>query len=209
MPTDLPSVVRLTVEGAFDAERFVNVMHFRKVDGTAFSVTDIDALLDILEAATTDNRALLHIYDNLDAGLVIDTLTAKTLDSTTPIEEVRGVTLAGTEVGNNAPPMLAALVRWSTAIATRSARGRTYFTGLNTPMISTSNADQLDSTYRTQLQTAVAEFANAWFVDGDFEFIVLSQKGRLANEPAPYHQVQSGSVEASIALQRRRRQQTA
>lgn len=206
MPTDLPNVARVTIEGSFDAERFVNVMHFRRADNSAYSVAQLSTLLGKLDNASTDPQSLLSMYVNLDSGLVIDTLTARTLDSTTPIEFSSTVSLAGGGAGNNMPPMMCAVIKWQSAIATRSARGRTYLTGLSVGMVSTSNSDRLESTFLAALSADATAFQTAWQLDTDEKFTILSEKGRQANEPAPFHDVVSASVNPAIAIQRRRRE---
>lgn len=206
MATDLPNVARVVAEGTFDAERFVNVFHFRKRDDTAFSASDLGTLLATLSAVSTADDSLAHLYIVMDSGLVVDTLTAKTLDSTVPIEASITVSLAGGGAGNNMPPMMCCVVKWSSAVATRSARGRTYFCGLSVGNVSTSNSDRLESTFLSDMNTNAGEFVTAWQADPTYAFTVLSEKGRQADQPAPYHDIQAASVNPTIAIQRRRRE---
>lgn len=209
MPTDLPNVARVSAEGTFDGERFVNVFHFRTLDDSPWSAVELQNLLDVLTAASTEDDSLAHLYVVMDSGLAVDTVTARTLDSTTPIEVSESVALAGGWTGANGPPMLALVVKWSSAVATRSARGRTYFCGVSANMISAANSDRFDSTFLADMVTNAAEFAAAWAANVDWSFTVLSEKGRQANQPAPYHDILSSSVNSTIAIQRRRRESAA
>lgn len=206
MPTDLPNVARVALAGTFDAERFVNVIHFRKVDNSAFSTTDLSGLLGMLDDASTNSHAWTSIWANMDSGAVIDTMTARTLDSTTPIEVSTSVSLAGGGAGNNLPPMLCAVVKWQSLLATRSGRGRTYLTGLSVGMVSTSNSDRLESTFLAALAADVLAFAQYWSGDPTYRFTILSEKNRQANVPTPYSDVLAGSVNPTIGVQRRRRE---
>lgn len=206
MTTDLPHVARVAIEGTFDSERFVNIMHFYKINLTGWSTLELADLLGILDDAGTDNDSLAHLYEQFDTGLAIDTLTATTLDTTTPFQVSTTVAIAGTNAGNNVPPMLAAVVKWGTAVASRKYRGRTFFTGLNVNFISGTNADRLDTTRAAALATEAEDFVTAWAANPDIGFCVLSQTDRLANNPSPFGEIISSSVNPLICVQRRRRE---
>lgn len=206
MGTDLPQVARVAIEGTFDSERFVNVMHFFTRDSSAWSATDLGLLLGVLDDAATDDDSLLSIYEQLDTGLVIDTLTATSLDNTTPVQVSSTVSLAGTNSGNNVPPMLAAVLKWGTAVANRKYRGRNFLSGLNVNFISSSNADRLDTTRSAALAAAAAGFVTAWGANADFGFCVLSATDRAATVAIPYQEVISSSINPLICVQRRRRE---
>lgn len=206
MPTDLPQVARVAIEGTFNAERFVNVMHFFTRDASSWSATDLGLLLGVLDDAAADDDALLHIFELMDAGLVIDTLTATSLDNTTPVQVSATVSLAGTSVGADMPPMLAAVVKWGTAVASRKYRGRTFLSGLNAGFISATNSDRLDGTPSAAIAAAAGEFVDAWEANVDFGFCVLSQTDRQASVAIPFQEIISASVNPLICVQRRRRE---
>lgn len=206
MPADLGWIARVAIEGTFNSERFVNVMHFCKTTTDFFTDAELETLLGILDDASTDNDALLHIYSVLDSGLLIDTLTATTLSTTAPLQRAASVSLAGTSGGTDYPPMCSATVKWSTSIASRQTRGRTFFTGLNGGMIGSSNSDRLDTTWAASLATKANEFAAAWVASSTFKFVVLSETRRQAGALVPVEEVTSASVNPLVTVQRRRRE---
>lgn len=206
MPTDLPWVAKLEVEGTYESERFVNVMHFSKTVTDPFTDAELATLLGILDDASTDTDSLAHIYSILDSGLLVDTLTLTSLSNDAPIQRSATVAIAGTSGGSNMPPMCSATVKWSTSIANRQSRGRTFFTGLNTGMMSASNADRLDTTWSASLATRASAFATAWAASTSFAFVILSAKQRQLNALVPVNEVTSASVNPLITVQRRRRE---
>lgn len=206
MTTDLPHIVRVTVEGTYNAEPWVNVYHFWFRAGTAPTTADLTALLGILDDASADNDSLLHFYNAMDSGVNINTLTATTLDLQTPLQVAATVNLNGTSVGNDLPPMLSVVVQWRTAIANRRSRGRTYLTGLNAGMILSTNADRVDTALTAALSTACNQFVAAWVANATWGLIVLSQTEREADIPAPYEEVLTAAINPLVCVQRRRRE---
>lgn len=205
MATDLPYVARVSVEGDYDAENFVNVMHFAKKDGLPFDQTDLLNLFTKLTGTAASNLSLASLYESMATGLTIRRLYAKTLSNTLPIEREATTTIVGTTVGTNAPPMLASLIRWYTSIASRSFRGRTYLTGVRTSMINAANADLFSDAHVALLASDAADWVTAWLADATFNFIILSNKLRAQDQPTPWDTVESSAVESLICVQRRRR----
>lgn len=206
MATDLPYVVRAEIEGSFESERWVNVMHFARVGLTTVTLADLQSLAGILDDAATDNDSLAHIYQTMDTQLTVDTLTLTSLSNASPVQYTTALAIAGTSSGANVPPMLAAVVKWSSAVATRSGRGRTFLSGLNTGFISSSNADRLASTVITDLTTRATDWVGAWDASAVWAFGVLSEKQRQENASFPFRDVVSATVNPLICVQRRRRE---
>lgn len=209
MATDLPNVARVAVEGTFDGERFVNVLHFFVRDGSPWTLLDLANLLGVLDDAAGDSDSLLHFYANMDVDLVIDTLTATTLDNTTPIQLIQSVSLAGGQTDANLPPMLAIVAKWGTAIASRRYRGRTFLCGVNAGHVSATNADRVDSTVAASILSDLNDFVAAWGANVDFGFCVLSTVDR--QDPlivSPFQEVTAASLNPQICLQRRRRERS-
>lgn len=209
MPTDLPDVARVAIEGSFNSERFVNVMHFRSATLSPLDGTDLAALVGILDDAASDDDSLLNIYSLMDAGLNIDTITATSLDTTTPAQFTAGVNLNGTAIGGDLPPMLSVCLSWKSAIANRKYRGRTFLTGLHSGFINSTNSDRLVSTFVSDMTTALSQWVAAWQANTDWRFIILSETDRQANVAAPYEAVTSGTVNPLVCVQRRRREKPA
>lgn len=208
MPTSLPQICRVAMEGSFNSERFVNVIHFWQRSNTAWTPTGIGVLASILEGAAAVNNAWLHIHQTMDAGSVYDTFTYTTLDNVSPIQVSRAVNLAGTSAGSDMPPMLAAVIKWQTALASRRGRGRSYLSGLNSGFVNGTNSDRLATTVTGDLQTRVTEFVAAWAASSTIGFVILSETDRAANALTPYREVTAGSPNPLICVQRRRRERT-
>lgn len=206
MPTDLPHVARVAIEGTFNSERFVNVMHFLNLSLAPITDAELGVLLGILDDASTDNDALLHLYSIFDSGVLIDTITATTLSNDAPVQRAATVALAGTSGGNDMPPMLAATVKWSTSVANRRSRGRTFFCGLNVGMVQTANSDRLDTTWAASLAARATDWVNAWVASSTWAFIILSETERQADFAVPFEEVTSASVNPLVTVQRRRRE---
>lgn len=206
MPTDLPNVARVAVEGTYDSERFVNVLHFYTRDGSPWSAADLTLLLGELDDPAVSDASILHLYQFMDAGVLIDTLTATSLDTTTPVQVSASVSLAGTSVGTNMPPMLAVVTKWGTAVANRKYRGRSFLTGCNSNHVSGTNADRVDTTVLGTIATAAAEFVLEWQANLDRGFCILSQTDRIANVAVPFQEVISASANPLLCVQRRRRE---
>lgn len=206
MATDLPNIARVAVEGTFNAERFVNVFHFANRDGTPWTVTDLTILIGNLAAAASFDYSLLNIYQFMDAGVLIDTITATTLDTTTPIQVSTTVALAGTSVGTDLPPLLAVVVKWGTSVATRRRRGRTFLCGVNSNFPAAANSDRIDSTVLGTISTAAGDFMTAWAADPNFAFVILSPTDRAADVAVPWEEVASASANPLLCVQRRRRE---
>lgn len=205
MPTDLPQVARVSIEGDFDAEAFVNVMHFIKKDGLPMDQTDLLSLFTKLTGTAASNLSLASLYESMATGLTIRRLYAKTLATTLPIEREATTTIVGTTVGTNAPPMLATLIRWYTSVATRNFRGRNYLSGVRTVMINAANADLFSDVHVAAVAADASDWVAAWAADATFDFIVLSNTLRDANVATPWAVVASAAVEPLICVQRRRR----
>lgn len=206
MPTDCPEIVRLTVKGTYDGEQCVNVFHFWKRDDTAVTNSDLSSLLAILDDAATDADSLAKFYNNQDEALSVTSAYFRTLSNAQPRELLGVVNAPGTATGTGGPPMLSCLIKWGTDVATRSGRGRTYLPGITVGTISTTDADQFTSAYRTAIGNMVNAWVGAWMANATWGFVVLSDKDRQANLASPYREVLSGSVDPIIRIQRRRRQ---
>lgn len=206
MPTSLPEIARVEFSGTFDGEAFMNVMHFVKDPAAAFTEADLFGLLTLLAGANTVQTSLAHIYQTMDSELLINRIYGRTLSNTVPIESEVGATVVGTSVGANAPPMLAALIRWNTTIASRRSRGRTYLCGINVGMIAATDADRLVVTTQGSLTTRATAFAAAYVSNPTYSLVVLSNVERDADVPIPYKTVLSGVCQPRFAVQRRRRQ---
>lgn len=205
MATDLPNICRVSINGTFDSRPWTNVLHFRAQPDVSFTATTIDALLARLGGIATVNTSWQHIHQTMDTGSNINLIVGRSLSNATPIERQLVVNIAGTSTGNNMPPMTSAVVRWTTAFASRSTRGRTYLPGLNVGFVQNTDADRLDSTVQTNLATRAADFVAAYQGVTAEQFVVLSQKQRSLNAAIPFTSVTGASVFSLIAVQRRRR----
>lgn len=207
MPTDLPQVARVAIEGTFNAERFVNVMHFFTRDASSWTASDLTLLLGVLDDAAADDDSLANIYQFMDAGVAIDTLTATSLDNTTPVQVSSSVNIVGTSVGTDLPPMLAVVVKWGTAVANRKYRGRTFLCGVNSNFPAATNSDRVDTTVLGTIATAAGEFEAAWEANVDFGFCILSNTDRQNPAiPIPFQEVLTASANPLLCVQRRRRE---
>lgn len=207
MATDLPQIARVSCEGTFNAERFVNVLHFQFIDVSPPTQSDLTDLLDILCAASSNQDSVGHLYNVMDAQLLVDTVTATTLDLTTPIQEIRTTSIAGASVGADMPPMLSIVVRWGTPVANRRSRGRTYFTGINTNFVDSTNSDRVTALRLSEMNTKATEFMNTWRLSTSlWRFVILSETARREDVPTPYSEVSSASVNPLLCVQRRRRE---
>lgn len=205
MATSLPQVCRVSINGTFDSRPWTNVLHFLHSGGLAFTATSIDGLLALLGGIASVNTSWQHVHQTMDTGSNINSLVGRSLDNTSPIERSLNVNIAGTSTGNNMPPMTSAVIRWTTAFASRSSRGRTYLPGLNVGFVLNTDADRLDPTVAGNLQTRATDFLTAWNGSSAHGLIVLSAKNRALNAVAPYNLVTGASVFSLIAVQRRRR----
>lgn len=207
MTTDLPKIVRVTIQGTYDGEPWVNVLHFSWDGAGDPAGTDISTLLGLLGSATTNPQSFGSLIRQMDINVAMTSLTGRTLSTTAPLERTLSVALTGNRVGNNLPPMMACLIKWNGAFALRTSRGRTYLTGVNDNMLNTSDSDQFSTASLSDVSTAATAFLNYWFVTNtSWSFIVLSRKQREANVAAPFDIVNSFEVEPRMCIQRRRRQ---
>lgn len=204
MATDLPDVAAVSIQGSYQGERFVMVEHFRHVAGSYGSVSLAD-LLTQLAATAVNDTALLHWFSLFDSGAVIDTLYAKTLDTTTPIESTASVNLVGTSGGTDTQAWLAMCVKLTTDLATRRYRGKQYIPGINTGMFLAGDPDHFDTGFVNSVSTEFQEYVTAWSIDADDSLVVLSRKDREANVATPYRVVKGATALGRVSSQRRRR----
>lgn len=205
MPTDLPQVARVTLSGTYNGEKFANVLHFVKRDATDITASNLAALHGVLDDPAADNDAWLHILQRMDTAATVDTISSISLANTSPVALTSTVSLSGSSGGTDAPPLLAVVVKWTTQVATRRTRGRTYLPGVNTGMFQ-SDADRLDTTFAANVATSAADFVTAWLANVTWAFIILSDTARQANDPIPFEEVVGSSVNPLFGVQRRRRQ---
>lgn len=204
MTTPTPYICATSVKGIYQGEAFVNVFHFMRNDQADMTTTDLAAIHGILDDASTDNDALLHMYASLDSGLNISQLYSRTITPSAPVELASSVNLSGTSGGADILPMTALYVKWSTLIADRRHRGRSFFTGLNSGMWQTADTDYLDTTFAATFQTKVNEFVAAWDANATYDFIVYSRAEADDNVLFPYSPIAGGAVQSRLGLQRRR-----
>lgn len=208
--TDAPAVCSTTFSGTFNGEVVKNVLAFARADAASLSLSDLTAIHGILDDAATTDGSWTNIIENMDAGLNYNEIYSRTWSESAPIELRTTVNLNGTGTSeHDAPPMLSVLVKWTTLIATRKFRGRTYLPGMNTAMIDATDSDRLTSTNRTNIQTACNQFATYWSSHATYRFVVFSRKNADAVTLPYYSAVQAGSVWPLISTQKRRRSSSA
>lgn len=206
MPTSDASIVRVSAEGTFNGEQVVNVFHFRKSDGTAALTSDMAALLALLDGAVGSPKSLRALYVNMDSNLLFGRLYARSEEAIVPHESERAVSIAGTNAGNDLPPMLAIMVKWRTDIADRRGRGRTYLPGMTVGQIDTTDSDRLLPAAITGYQTIVSAFVAGWIADTAWDFVVYSRANHLAGLAPSFAEIATAAIDPVIRIQRRRRQ---
>jgi hypothetical protein len=207
MPTSEPSIVRVSAEGTFNGEQVVNVFHFRKSDLSAATTADLASLLALLDGAVGTPTSLRALYQNMDSGLTISRLYARTEEAETPHESERSTTIAGTNAGNDLPPMLTIMVKWRSDVASRRGRGRTYLPGMTVGQIDTADSDRLLPAAISGYQTIVTAWVNGWVANLVWDFGIYSRVNHLADAPTgPFSEVASAAIDPIIRIQRRRRQ---
>lgn len=204
MGLNRPDIANVVASGIYNGEPFVNVFHFRKADGSDMTVGNLATLHGILDDAAADVDALAHMYQRFDSNLLVNKLYSKTYSEFAPVELSTAVSIAGTSVGSDAQPMLACMVKWSTLVADRRFRGRTYFSGINTGHWDTTDVDQLASSFVTDFQTKVNAFVTAWSTHATFEFGVFSRTSELEAPTSGWSEIQAGAVQSRIGIQKRR-----
>lgn len=204
MGLNRPDIATVVATGTYNGEAFANVFHFRKADGTDMTVPNLAVLHSILDDAAADTDALAHLYQRFDTGLLVNRLYSKTYSEFNPVELSSAVAIAGTSAGSDAQPMLSCMVKWSTLVADRRFRGRTFFSGLNVGHWDATDVDQLASTFVSDFQTKVTAFASAWVGNGTFEFGVFSRTSELEVPTSGWSEIQAGAVQSRISIQKRR-----
>jgi hypothetical protein len=96
------------------------------------------------------------------------------------------------------------MVKWSTTLATRRGRGRTYFCGLNAGHFDTTDKDSIASSVVTNMQTRATAWIGAWISDPTWAFVVYSYAGAAEDEVRPYSVVSGASAQTRVAIQKRR-----
>lgn len=211
MAINQPDVVRCAARGTFQGQQWVNVFHFQKRDESAVTASDLAALAGILDDAATDNDSLGHLYRNCDSGLLTEAFTLTSLGSggNVPVtRETSWVQNGGSAGANDAQAMLAIIAKWSTGIASRRARGRTFFAGVHTGMFG-SDPDYVASAQVTAFTTDWSAFVAAFMANTTWAFVVLSHVVEGAVELTEINEIISASINPTFGVQRRRRPRTA
>jgi len=204
MTTTTPHACSVAASGLYNGEPFVNVFHFFRLDEAPMTVSDLQAIAGILDDASTDNDALAHLYQRFDSNLLVNRLYLRTLSEAAPVEFSAAVSIAGTSAGSDAQPLLACLTKWSTDLAIRSARGRTYWSGINTSHWDSTDVDILASTFVSDFQTKVNDFVTAWHANATYRFGIYSRRIAELNQTPTIREVLAGSVQSRLSIQKRR-----
>lgn len=201
-------VQRLAIQGTYYGQQHVNVLHCasESVAGTTYP---------------TDWQALANAFiDSVKTPLanVISWGTLKVTDLALPprtweynLSKV-GASASAEGLPGNAP----IVISWKTGFAGRAYRGRQYVSGLVEAGCTNGN---VDSTYLTNLQTAINSFLGVWGSGGsgatNIVFGIWSDKlgttknasGQIVayNYDAGFHPVVTGIARGAIANMRGRR----
>lgn len=138
-----------------------------------------------------------------DVSLVLILARDLSTEAGTAIEFSDGLPLEGTGAGP-LPNNVTVAVKWSTGLAGRSFRGRTYMVGLPNNSIDPDNTNQLLTSYQTSLDTAFELLIDA-MEDAGRALVVASFFHDNAPRAAGIVTViQAASIDINIDSQRRR-----
>lgn len=206
MAVDQPAICQVAVNGTYQGETFVNVLHFARKDQADLNVGDLVSISNLLISTGADSRSLKKLYVPMDAGLVLSGIKAVSLSESAPLSVSTATAIAGTSVGNDYPAMTAVVAKWSTGYASKRAQGRTYIPGLNVGFVQTADPDRFDSAWVVSRAADYQAFAGGWTADATYDFIIYSREN--AEEfPAVFagYPVLTAGCNPLVAIQRRRR----
>jgi hypothetical protein len=172
MPTILvPETIMVEAIYLHHNQRIQNVYHVRTV-GRSPTAADCAAATDVIKNWWTPT--VNNPIRTLTNGLVsLSKIEAVSLDSVGgPFhEQVQNPILVGTQVANALPAYVSLCVRWGSAKAGRSFRGRTYMCG---PHSAIGNDGLFTVAYAGQVQTAFTTLLNAFTAAG-FQMVIASK----------------------------------
>lgn len=204
MTTDVPEACSVAMKATFQGEEVVNVFNMFKRDLTPMTVANLTTIHTALKDTAANSLAWLKWASRLDTGYVCSEIYSRTHSTTAPVELHTSVNLVGTSGGNDLLPMTCFLVKFTTSLADRRARGRMYVSGLNVGMWNTTDTDYLDSTWQAGTETPLDAWVAAWKAHATFGLCVFSRKTQEEGGPTPYEEIQAAAIQSRLALQRRR-----
>lgn len=123
---------------------------------------------------------------------------------TTPPLPAGAVTVGS--AGDLLPPQAAWVVKWSTGLAGRSYRGRTYFSGLSEGLQASGVWTSANVTFMdTNLTAFLARYRKTAGVNGDWGLVVISRVNNGVVRPTPIGTEITGFTSRTIVYTQRRR----
>lgn len=205
MPVDRADVARVALEGTWQGEDFVCVLHFHQASNIDLTITDLDNIAGDLGDTSANAKSLAKFWENFDTGSVINTLHVTTLADVDPLGVDYSVNIAGTSTAGDTPAFVALVAKWGTGFASRRRQGRTYIPGLNTGMWQSGDPDRLDTSFASGVATDLAAFRAAWEADVNYSFVIFSQVQELATPGTGTAVVVTSAVNPVVGVQRRRK----
>jgi len=161
-----------------------------------------DDLTDICDVFTAwwdvQMQPLVHLGVNLIKILARDL----TVEDGVAIEYTTGLPLTGT-AGNPLPNNVTLAIKWSTGLAGRSFRGRTYLVGLPDSALD-SNVNQITSTYASSLDGAAENLIDLITGDGWSLAVASFFHNNAPRTSAVVTPITAAFVERNVDSQRRR-----